>query len=108
MDVDCVSLPDAPAAPADADDAGHGHGLGALLAAARTYPKGGPNAGGVHELLECPVCTNSMFPPIHQVRLRQGPVPRAPFFLLPSAFVSIGFLALERSSLTLGGGGGSD
>jgi E3 ubiquitin-protein ligase SIAH1 len=22
----------------------------------------------VHELLECPVCTNSMYPPIHQVR----------------------------------------
>ena len=21
----------------------------------------------VHELLECPVCTNSMYPPIHQV-----------------------------------------
>jgi E3 ubiquitin-protein ligase SIAH1 len=25
-------------------------------------------ATGVHELLECPVCTNSMYPPIHQVR----------------------------------------
>lgn len=24
-------------------------------------------ATSVHELLECPVCTNSMFPPIHQV-----------------------------------------
>lgn len=23
--------------------------------------------GSVHELLECPVCTNSMYPPIHQV-----------------------------------------
>lgn len=23
----------------------------------------------VHELLECPVCTNSMYPPIHQVSL---------------------------------------
>ena len=22
----------------------------------------------VHELLECPVCTNSMYPPIHQVK----------------------------------------
>lgn len=22
----------------------------------------------IHELLECPVCTNSMYPPIHQVR----------------------------------------
>nr|CAB3471613.1 unnamed protein product [Digitaria exilis] len=64
MDVDCVSLPDA-AAPADVEDAGLG--LGTLLAAARAYPKGSANAGGVHELLECPVCTNSMFPPIHQV-----------------------------------------
>lgn len=31
----------------------------------------GPNAiapaTSVHELLECPVCTNSMYPPIHQV-----------------------------------------
>lgn len=24
-------------------------------------------ATNVHELLECPVCTNSMYPPIHQV-----------------------------------------
>ncbi|KAK1365561.1 E3 ubiquitin-protein ligase SINAT5-like [Heracleum sosnowskyi] len=24
-------------------------------------------ATSVHELLECPVCTNSMYPPIHQV-----------------------------------------
>ncbi|CAO2199730.1 unnamed protein product [Urochloa humidicola] len=62
--VDCVSLPDA-AAPADVDDAGQGLGLGTLLAAARAYPKPA-SAGGVHELLECPVCTNSMFPPIHQ------------------------------------------
>lgn len=23
---------------------------------------------GVHELLECPVCTSLMYPPIHQVR----------------------------------------
>ncbi|XP_072151852.1 uncharacterized protein [Setaria viridis] len=28
---------------------------------------GGPSATSVHELLECPVCTCSMFPPIHQV-----------------------------------------
>jgi hypothetical protein len=28
-------------------------------------------ATGVHELLECPVCTNSMYPPIHQVRTAQ-------------------------------------
>ena len=26
-------------------------------------------ATSVHELLECPVCTNSMYPPIHQVSL---------------------------------------
>uniref|UniRef100_A0A0D9YA04 Uncharacterized protein n=1 Tax=Oryza glumipatula TaxID=40148 RepID=A0A0D9YA04_9ORYZ len=25
-----------------------------------------PPATSVHELLECPVCTNSMYPPIHQ------------------------------------------
>ncbi|XP_020180795.2 E3 ubiquitin-protein ligase SINAT5 [Aegilops tauschii subsp. strangulata] len=36
-------------------------GVGATAAAA-----GGPPATSVHELLECPVCTNSMFPPIHQ------------------------------------------
>ena len=30
--------------------------------------KAGISSGSsVHELLECPVCTNSMFPPIHQV-----------------------------------------
>ncbi|XP_022684969.1 uncharacterized protein LOC101782781 isoform X3 [Setaria italica] len=28
---------------------------------------GGPSATSVHELLECPVCTCSMFPPIHQM-----------------------------------------
>ena len=27
-------------------------------------------ATSVHELLECPVCTNSMYPPIHQVFLQ--------------------------------------
>ena len=30
-------------------------------------------ATGVHELLECPVCTNSMYPPIHQVRFLSWP-----------------------------------
>lgn len=25
------------------------------------------NSNGVYELLECPVCTNLMYPPIHQV-----------------------------------------
>ncbi|KAE8726817.1 hypothetical protein F3Y22_tig00006128pilonHSYRG00008 [Hibiscus syriacus] len=28
-----------------------------------------PSTTSVHELLECPVCTNSMYPPIHQVSL---------------------------------------
>jgi E3 ubiquitin-protein ligase SIAH1 len=36
-----------------------------------TIVVGGPTAiapaTSVHELLECPVCTNSMYPPIHQV-----------------------------------------
>lgn len=27
----------------------------------------GPGTTSVHELLECPVCTSSMYPPIHQV-----------------------------------------
>lgn len=30
-------------------------------------PSGLTPATSVHELLECPVCTNSMYPPIHQV-----------------------------------------
>lgn len=30
-------------------------------------PTGIAPATSVHELLECPVCTNSMYPPIHQV-----------------------------------------
>ncbi|CAD6240709.1 unnamed protein product [Miscanthus lutarioriparius] len=58
MDVDCVSLPDA---------------------AARPWPKAAAN-GGVHELLECPVCTNSMFPPIHQV----APALASPYSSFPS------------------------
>lgn len=38
------------------------------------YRKAGPGLGGnpgnndVHELLECPVCMNLMYPPIYQVR----------------------------------------
>ena len=28
---------------------------------------GMPSTNGVHELLECPVCKNLMYPPIHQV-----------------------------------------
>lgn len=27
-----------------------------------------PSTSGMHELLECPVCTNSMYPLIHQVQ----------------------------------------
>lgn len=75
MDVDsveCLSLPDA---AMDADDVGLAiHTHGALLAASRAAcPKGAAGVApgsSVHELLECPVCTNSMYPPIHQVRGR--------------------------------------
>lgn len=28
------------------------------------------STNGVHELLECPVCTSLMYPPIHQVHLQ--------------------------------------
>ncbi|PHU14223.1 E3 ubiquitin-protein ligase SINAT3 [Capsicum chinense] len=39
--------------------------------ASHQYPKPNNNVGivptSVHELLECPVCTNSMYPPIHQI-----------------------------------------
>jgi hypothetical protein len=69
MDVDCVSLADAAAPAADVDGA----------AAARPWPKAAAN-GGVHELLECPVCTNSMFPPIHQV----APALASPYSSFPS------------------------
>ncbi len=31
-----------------------------------------PGTTSVHELLECPVCTNSMYPPIHQVCALMG------------------------------------
>ncbi|OEL30347.1 E3 ubiquitin-protein ligase SINAT5 [Dichanthelium oligosanthes] len=54
-------------------------------------------ATGVHELLECPVCTNSMYPPIHQVRT---PVCPAPIRFLPSfsgilACLSSGFASRD-------------
>jgi hypothetical protein len=95
MDVDCVSLPEAPTPTTlDVDDAGHG--LDTLIAAAWAYPKGSANAGDVHELLECPICTNSMFPLNHQVRS-----PRS-FFLVFISLTSAWFnwiLALEQSSL---------
>jgi hypothetical protein len=32
-----------------------------------THGHGVLQTSNVHELLECPVCTHSMFPPIHQV-----------------------------------------
>ncbi|KAF8666976.1 hypothetical protein HU200_053143 [Digitaria exilis] len=48
-----------------------GAGAAAVVAAAGAAgAAGGPPATSVHELLECPVCTNSMFPPIHQVGAR--------------------------------------
>jgi hypothetical protein len=111
MDVDsveCLSLPDA-SMDVDDGDSRHHHHLGLSLhhpahvaaAAGRAFPKanasgigaavgagagvagGGPPATSVHELLECPVCTNSMFPPIHQVG---APAPSpflASFWILP-------------------------
>ena len=42
--------------------------------AASYSPKPSFSGGGVYELLECPVCTNCMFPPIHQA---------CPFLVLP-------------------------
>lgn len=33
----------------------------------KLHTNGTPTSTSVHELLECPVCTNSMYPPIHQV-----------------------------------------
>lgn len=40
----------------------------------------------VHELLECPVCTNSMYPPIHQVSSSFSVIFR---FFFPIVFCSI-------------------
>uniref|UniRef100_A0A0E0NDC0 RING-type E3 ubiquitin transferase n=1 Tax=Oryza rufipogon TaxID=4529 RepID=A0A0E0NDC0_ORYRU len=42
---------------------GGGGGVGVVAGAPAVPP-----ATSVHELLECPVCTNSMYPPIHQSR----------------------------------------
>jgi E3 ubiquitin-protein ligase SIAH1 len=96
MDVDCVSLPEALApAAVDVDDAGLG--LGTLITATRAYPEGGANTGDMHELLECPIYTNSTFPPNHQVRS-----PRSYFLLLLISLTSALFdwiFALELSSL---------
>ncbi|KAK1693767.1 hypothetical protein QYE76_010464 [Lolium multiflorum] len=91
MDIDsveCLSLPDASMDVDDVDSHHHHHHTIPLHLApsagggggGRSFPKvnaggvgptagaaaGGPPATSVHELLECPVCTNSMFPPIHQ------------------------------------------
>jgi hypothetical protein len=95
--VECLSLPDAAMDVDNVDGHPHHGHLGLPLhpahlpssGAGRAFPKvnaggggagpavagaagaagagGGPPATSVHELLECPVCTNSMFPPIHQV-----------------------------------------
>jgi hypothetical protein len=40
-----------------------------------TRKAAGTPASSVHELLECPVCTNSMYPPIHQVGHPNAPPP---------------------------------
>lgn len=34
---------------------------------AKLHNNGPGSTTSVHELLECPVCTSSMYPPIHQV-----------------------------------------
>ena len=44
-----------------------GAGAGAAGAVSAVGAGGGLPMTSMHELLECPVCTNSMFPPIHQV-----------------------------------------
>lgn len=55
-------------------------------------------ATSVHELLECPVCTNSMYPPIHQVSI-------FPYLSLVSVvelvFCANGFLFLLLKKLLL-------
>ncbi len=38
-----------------------------LLILGRKTSSAAAHTSSVHELLECPVCTNSMYPPIHQV-----------------------------------------
>jgi hypothetical protein len=54
------------------------------IALAGSGKAGASPASSVHELLECPVCTNSMYPPIHQVsigRLWSFPFARPEFKL---------------------------
>ncbi|RWW82855.1 hypothetical protein BHE74_00008658 [Ensete ventricosum] len=48
----------------------------------------------VHELLECPVCTNSMYPPIHQVRF-------APSGICCQIYSGFKCLALEKVAESL-------
>lgn len=62
----------------------------------------GPSTTSVHELLECPVCTNSMYPPIHQVVLfsilRMGYSFLSPYFV---AFVMFSSLGLSKFASSL-------
>ncbi|CAL9195877.1 unnamed protein product [Musa hybrid cultivar] len=48
----------------------HGDGNGTVIGCAGGFPVPVISpVTRVHQLLECPVCTNSMYPPIHQVRV---------------------------------------
>lgn len=63
-------LPRHPYPKSGGGGAGNGGGVGAGNGTGAVAIAGGPMmppATSVHELLECPVCTNSMYPPIHQV-----------------------------------------
>ena len=67
----------------------------------------GPPTTSVHELLECPVCTNSMFPPIHQVGALL-PVHRFQMGLCADLGISVGesrdlYRGIESNWLILGG-----
>lgn len=53
------------------DDEIHSRPIHQFVSVPKAHSNTGNNIPGttsVHELLECPVCTNSMYPPIHQVR----------------------------------------
>lgn len=62
----CLTVPDYDMAMAKSETGGAlskpTHGLGGK--------HGLYSTNGVHELLECPVCTSLMYPPIHQVHLQ--------------------------------------
>ncbi|XP_050153798.1 E3 ubiquitin-protein ligase SINAT3-like isoform X3 [Malus sylvestris] len=52
------------------DDEIHSRPIHQFVSVPKAHSNTGSNIPGttsVHELLECPVCTNSMYPPIHQV-----------------------------------------